>query len=268
MTSIAPTSYQDGGFSHRVPGEEARLHTLQRLWDPITKSALARLPVAPDWQCAEIAAGTGSIARHLAELVPHGSVVATEVDTRFLRSQSGNLMVLHHDVRTDDFPGDSFDLIHARALLEHLPERNSVLARLISWLRPGGWLVVESFDSSSGLASPHPPLTTVLGAMSTLMSEQVGSDFLIGRTLASQFSAAGLTDIDTEFANVRVGDHGAGEQFLDSTLQQLSPQLLERKLLTESDIIAWETWMNHPASGDIAAMLCIAKGRRPPHPRV
>jgi len=28
-------------------------------------------------------------------------------------------------------------------VLWHLPERRSVLDRLVSWLRPGGWLVIS-----------------------------------------------------------------------------------------------------------------------------
>ena len=51
-----------------------------------------------------------------------GRVVATDLDTRFLDAlHESNLDVLRHDVRTDDLPEETFDLIHARLLLEHLP---------------------------------------------------------------------------------------------------------------------------------------------------
>lgn len=52
-----------------------------------------------------------------------------------------------HDIVKDPLPAHSFDLIHARLVLAHLPARDQVLPRLVASLRPGGWLVVEDFDS-------------------------------------------------------------------------------------------------------------------------
>ena len=44
-----------------------------------------------------------------------------------------NLTVLRHDVLTDDFPGGSFDLVHIRAVLMHIPGRMATLQRMASW---------------------------------------------------------------------------------------------------------------------------------------
>jgi 2-polyprenyl-3-methyl-5-hydroxy-6-metoxy-1,4-benzoquinol methylase len=44
-----------------------------------------------------------------------------------------------------ELPAGRYDLIHARLVLSHLPQRRDVLARLVQALRPGGWLVVEDF---------------------------------------------------------------------------------------------------------------------------
>ena len=55
--------------------------------------------------------------------------MATDVDTRFLNpSWAPNLEVLEHDVVREGFPPGPFDLVHARALLIHLPDRESLLA--------------------------------------------------------------------------------------------------------------------------------------------
>jgi trans-aconitate methyltransferase len=50
---------------------------------------------------------------------------------------------------TDPLPDAAFDLIHARLVLIHVPEREEVLARLVAALKPGGWMVEEEFDSQS-----------------------------------------------------------------------------------------------------------------------
>ncbi len=109
---------------------------------------IGRLPLAANASCLEVGGGRGSIARYLCELVgPDGRVTATDLDTRFLEALGcANLEVLRHDVRTEGFAEASFDLVHARAVLMHLPARMSVLKRMASWLAPGGWLLIEDSD--------------------------------------------------------------------------------------------------------------------------
>jgi trans-aconitate methyltransferase len=99
-----------------------------------------------------VGAGGGSIARWLAERVgPTGIVVATDIDTRFLDGQElPNLEVRRHDITRDALERDRFDLVHVRAVLEHLPERDAILGHLVASLKPGGWLLAEDgqWDSS------------------------------------------------------------------------------------------------------------------------
>jgi SAM-dependent methyltransferase len=73
----------------------------------------------------------------------------TDIDERYLESlHVPNLEVRRHDIVTDPLPEAAFDLIHARLVLIHLPQREEVLSRLVAALKPGGWLVDEEFDSS------------------------------------------------------------------------------------------------------------------------
>jgi hypothetical protein len=41
-------------------------------------------------------------------------------------------------------------------VLIHLPQRDQVIERLVSALAPGGWLMLEEFDSRSVPACPEP----------------------------------------------------------------------------------------------------------------
>jgi SAM-dependent methyltransferase len=63
-----------------------------------------------------------------------------------------NLDILRHDVTRDEFPEGSFDLVHVRAVLMHLPDRMAVLRRMVSRLAPGGWLLAEDCDFGMWLA--------------------------------------------------------------------------------------------------------------------
>ena len=85
-----------------------------------------------------------------------GEVVATELDIAFLPDDIANLHPLKHDVLTDEFAPASFDLIHSRAVFQVFPDAAAVLRRVIPWLRPGGWFVLEEIDGAAGLGSPLP----------------------------------------------------------------------------------------------------------------
>ena len=41
----------------------------------------------------------------------------------------------------------TFDLVHARLVLVHVPDRARALATMVAALRPGGWLLVEDADT-------------------------------------------------------------------------------------------------------------------------
>lgn len=74
-------------------------------------------------------------------------MTATDLQLDFLRAiDAANVEVIRHDIRTDSFPERSFDLIHTRAVLMHLPDDLEMLRRMASWLAPGGWLLFEEPD--------------------------------------------------------------------------------------------------------------------------
>jgi chemotaxis methyl-accepting protein methylase len=74
-----------------------------------------------------------------------GRVLATDIDPRWLDGTPG-IEVLQHDVGAEPAPDGPFDLVHARLLLVHVPDREAALRRMAAALRPGGWLVVEEAD--------------------------------------------------------------------------------------------------------------------------
>src|SRR5580704_15044729 len=132
-------------FPHGGADERRRLELFAERLDPLTMRRIKALDLAPGARCLEVGGGRGSIARWLCEYAgPAGRVTATDLETGFLSELPlPNLEVLRHDVTSDEFPDRSFDLVHVRAVLMHIPERMAVLRRLVSWLAPGGWLLAE-----------------------------------------------------------------------------------------------------------------------------
>jgi SAM-dependent methyltransferase len=245
-----------------------RFAALPRIYDPGTIRHLQALGVAAGWRCLEVGAGGGSIALWLAERVgPHGLVLATDLDTRFLEPLAGpTLEVQRHDVTADPLPEAAFDLAHARLVLAHLPQREAALARMVAALRPGGWLLLEEFDTLS--LPPDPALNPaeraprLYAAMLRLMTER-GVDLRLGRLLPGRLRALGLADVDAEG---RVFLLRAGSAFADlmkANLEQLraaltsseglSAEEFDRELgyLDDSDLlnptpILWAVWGRRP----------------------
>ncbi|MGP3690639.1 class I SAM-dependent methyltransferase [Streptomyces sp. IBSNAI002] len=129
-----------------------QLDALETMLDPGTAECFRAQGIPAGARCWEVGAGGGSIARHLMALTgPGGRVVATDIDTS--RTVAPGAEILRHDVRRDPAPpGGPFDVIHARWVLMHLPERRAVIRRLVDALAPGGRLIIEeSAVTSDGL---------------------------------------------------------------------------------------------------------------------
>src|SRR5438105_4243155 len=112
-------------FSHEEKKERERLAAIEAMGDPFTIECLEKIGVGERWRCLEIGAGGGSIAEWLCGRVgPSGKVVATDLQTKFLEAiEASNLEVRKHDITQGDLEHETFDLVSARKVLEHLPKK-------------------------------------------------------------------------------------------------------------------------------------------------
>ncbi|MGA4541643.1 class I SAM-dependent methyltransferase [Uniformispora flossi] len=202
-----------------------RLAALADALDPQTFAALAALRGPAPRLCLELGAGTGSVARRLAEQFPRARVVATDLAAPPARSPLGNLEFVRHDVRCDGFRDGTFDLIHVRYLLCDLVERDRILDDIASWLAPGGRLVVEEPDHSPVYDSPHRAYRTVTLAMVEAQHRYVGTDSLWARELPAHVAATGLTDIATHRTSTTVAAGSPMARYWRLSLAELRPLL-------------------------------------------
>lgn len=218
----------------------ARFTALAELYDDASIRHLERTGVQGGWDCWEIGAGPGSIARWLAARVrPAGTVLATDIDTRFLQSiESSGVRVLRHDIVLDPLPEQRFDLIHARLLLVHLPEREAVLDRLIAALKPGGCLLLEEFDSTSAHAAPDRfPREVALKSGAAFRKVMIGRgvDAEFGRALAGHLASRGMQDLFAEGRLLMCQGRSAGARLMKANLEQLREAILATGQVTDSD---------------------------------
>lgn len=129
----------DDGYLLADPAA-ARNAALAELFDPGTFRQLAATGIGPGRRCWEVGAGGATVPEWLAEQVgPDGLVVATDLDTSGLPAARSNLCVLRHDIGAEPPPETGLDLVHARLVLTHVPQRAAALAGMVAAVRPGGW---------------------------------------------------------------------------------------------------------------------------------
>ncbi len=127
---------------------------------------------------------------------PTGYVTATDLQMGFLSEiDAANVEVLRHDVRTDTFPSGSFDLVHTRAVLMHMSPSVDLLRRMVTWLVPGGWLVLEEPDFGMWMDDADPvwatsPHTTQVAFPNLALSQ--------GRSLLRQVHQLGLEGVGAD----------------------------------------------------------------------
>ena len=258
--STEQPGYTSSYLADQHTGQLARLRTLEFAFDPLSQTAFEQLDLPGKPSILDLGAGAGSLAAWLTKRYPDATVTATDIDTRFLLDIPG-IQVITHNARTDDFPAASFDVVHARALLCHLTEREDILTRAASWVRPGGWLVIEDVSLQPSLNTANPLFRKVAQAGVTLLEQSIGSDMLWADTLPSQLRDLGLFNIGQRTLEGRIGDNSPADIFWAATTAQAGPALLKLGLLTQHDLDAMANLRADPAFTDAALTLVSAWGQ-------
>jgi SAM-dependent methyltransferase len=252
--------------------ERDRLGGLEAVYDSYSTQRLAALGVAEGWQCLEVGFGAGGIARLLADQVGStGRVVATDLDPRFLDGHGrANLEVRKHDIVTDPLEEAAFDVAHARLVMMWLPDWQRALERMISALRPGGWLVLEDGDWG-GVMTPavvhytDPPEHAALYERIARALEAVGrvahADANFGARMVRGFADAGLVNIAAEAHSALVT--GGTEKWLPGIVEFGADHLVSTGLVTKDDIKSFLDLLADPSFRYAVSLLVTAWGQRP-----
>lgn len=255
-------------FENRRIEAGERFAALAELFDPWTFRHLDALGLGEGWRCWEVGAGGTSVVRGLADRVgTQGRVLATDIDVSWIEASAGGpVEVRRHDVVRDPPPDETFDLVHARLVLVHLPERAAALEAMIRALRPGGWLVLEDADPAlQPLACPDETgpaeeLANRLRSRTRSLLVERGADLAYGRTLRRLLRQARLTDVGAE-AYFPIGS-AACATLEAASVQHVRDELLAAGLATPEEIA---THLANLARGELDLMfapMVTAWGRK------
>ncbi|TRM60380.1 S-adenosyl-L-methionine-dependent methyltransferase [Schizophyllum amplum] len=160
MTVIQTTRrYHSTEAPYSVPNDEPeweRLDDMTRGFKAYMGGKLTLAPLDNPKRILEIGAGSGAWLIQAAQTYPDAEVVAVDISDLPPRPFPSNVrFVKHNAIEPLPFEPESFDVIHMRALLIHLPDVRKHLAHFASRVRPGGFLLVEEIALFSSKTTPE-----------------------------------------------------------------------------------------------------------------
>jgi SAM-dependent methyltransferase len=256
-------SYSTGSLTKDQLSQLDQVRLFESKYDPVTTEIIESLPIEPSWRCLDLGAGAGSMSYWLAERAEQGTVFALDVDTKYLdESHAPNLTVQRMDITGADFPSGSFDLILARAVLEHLAQPDEMINRAMEWLVPGGWLVAEDFYYLPADDAPSPVGRALVGAYVNRLEAQ-GADMRFARRLPIVLDRAKLTSVSSRVTPAGPGQSAADNELIGLRLRQEGHTLVENGLVEAGQLADFIEALGRPHGWDVTTLMVSAWGRRP-----
>jgi SAM-dependent methyltransferase len=196
--------------------------------------------------------------RMLAERVgPEGRVLGMDADTSIgilaveMLHRTGNRQCGFHThdlTAAEPVPGAPFDLVYARLLLFHVPQRATVLERLWDAVAPGGHLVIQDYDLRTASVLPELASFDEVGRVIFEAFGVAGADISVGARLTRLFEQAGVGAPDGTDVTGRIEPLGTGSVMFASVFRSLLPVALAHGITTEEAAAATLTAFGRDAA--------------------
>ncbi|MFI6828762.1 class I SAM-dependent methyltransferase [Kribbella sp. NPDC050241] len=215
----------------------------------------------PGMSLLDVGAGPGTITADLARLVEPGrttALEATEAALDITRATFGKLDVkvgfVVGDVHALDLPDDSYDVVHAHQVLQHVADPVQALREMRRVCKPGGIVAVRDSDYHGFTWYPELPELDEWMDLYQRMARANGGEPDAGRRLLSWALEAGFEKVDATastwtFANP---DDRAfwGGMWADRILKSAMSDQARRAGVPEETLkaisAAWKTWAARP----------------------
>jgi SAM-dependent methyltransferase len=224
--------------------EHERLRVQARVWEAATGRLLDEIALARGARCLDVGCGPGETMRAMAERVGAvGRVQGIDLDASLgelsieaLRGEGHHQCAFcRHDITAEEpIPGAPFDLVYARLLLFHLPEREAVLARMWEAVAPGGHLVVQDYDVRGLAVLPALDSVDEMGRVLIDAFGAAGCDVHAGARLPELFARADIGDPDGTDVAGRLEPLATGRAIVERTFLSLLPTALAHGITTEA----------------------------------
>ncbi|MDT0401846.1 MULTISPECIES: methyltransferase domain-containing protein [Streptomyces] len=195
-----PEARETAVYTHGHHESVLRSHT----WRTAENSAAYLLgALRPHMRILDIGCGPGTITAGLAERVPDGHVTGLDREPGILEQARAvaagrgltNTAFTVGDVHALDFPDDTFCVVHAHQVLQHVGDPVGALREMRRVTAPGGIVAVRDSDYAAMTWYPPSPGMDDWLDLYRRVARANGGEPDAGRRLKSWALAAGLTDI-------------------------------------------------------------------------
>jgi SAM-dependent methyltransferase len=193
---VAPREASTHGHHESV----LRSHT----WRTVANSAAYLLPqLRPGLSLLDVGCGPGTITVDLARRLAPGQVVGIDASAEIIEQAAGlaldegvhNAVFQVGDLYSLDYPDDSFDIVHAHQVLQHVANPVAAMREVRRVLKPGGLFAARDVDY--GGVTWYPLLPGLAAWMTVYRDVHYwnGGDPDAGRALKAWARLAGFTDV-------------------------------------------------------------------------
>ncbi|KAJ7511859.1 methyltransferase type 11 [Mycena galericulata] len=158
--------------------------------------------LSPNMHILDVGCGPGTITADLAKLVPGGHVTGIERSAEDVLQKARedaaaqripNVTYTLEDALALSFPDDSFDVVHAHQVLQHVSDPILALREMVRVAKPGGIVAVRDTDFSAMAWYPESDGVSLWRETHTKVARANGGEPDAGRRLLSWALQAGLT---------------------------------------------------------------------------
>ncbi|HEX6177895.1 MAG TPA: methyltransferase domain-containing protein [Thermoanaerobaculia bacterium] len=183
------------------PDEQRRLSLMNDIL--LNPASLREMSLRGDERILDFGSGLGQFSRLMARAVPRGQVVGLERDEEQLAGAK-RLAAAEGEAGLVDFRGGdvldpalardewgTFDVVHARFVLEHVSDPLRVVKNMVRALKPGGRIVLADDDHDMLRLYPEPAGVSDVWRAYIRSYDRNRTDPFIGRRLVSLIHEAG-----------------------------------------------------------------------------
>ncbi|KAJ7888965.1 S-adenosyl-L-methionine-dependent methyltransferase [Mycena olivaceomarginata] len=200
MSVNTPISTEEGKFyglpaAGESKGEKKRLDERHEAWSQYFRGdlwlAVAEIAKMDPRRIIDLGCGSGAWAIQAALQFPDAQVVGLDMSPLPDRQIPGNMSFQLGDLTKElDLEPNSFDIVHARSVMCHVPNAIEAIQRAANLVKPGGLLLLLDVDISTMLTTGGSRVHNYISALIPL-SQKRGADFEIGRKLQDMMTSLG-----------------------------------------------------------------------------
>jgi len=205
---------KSGSYCYDSFAEKTQVQEFERLYRQASslldteRQLWPSLGITTGQQVLDLGCGSGVITRELARQVYPAQTVGVDISKTLIDkglstyTESGqrtqeNISFHQGNVYSLPFPDNSFDVVYARLLFQHLSAPSDALTSILRILKPGGKLCILDVDKGWSSLYPEPKSSIELDEAIIQKQLSQGGDPWVGRKLSYYLASAGFEAVDT-----------------------------------------------------------------------